>query len=197
MVQAKKIGITGGIGSGKTTVCKLFETLGIPVYYADERAKWLMTQDAELMRGIKQLFGEAAYTAEGTLNRAHVAKLAFSDSKKLAQLNALVHPAVQRDGESWHHAQQNVPYTLKEAALLYESGSYKNLDQIIVVTAPLEVRIQRVVQRDDLSRSAVEERINQQLPEADKVQRADFVIYNDGIQSLVRQVLAIHQQLNK
>lgn len=194
-MNIKKIGITGGIGSGKTTVCKIFEALGIPVYYADDRAKWLMTNDSNLIASIKNLFGAAAYFENGELNRAHIAQIAFHDPQKLAQLNALVHPVVFSDSEQWQQAQQHVPYTIKEAALLYESGSYQKLDQIIVVTAPIEIRIQRVMDRDKTTYEAVEARLNKQMPEAEKVQKADFVIYNDGKQALLPQVLNIHQQL--
>lgn len=187
------LGITGGIGSGKTTVCKIFETLGIPIYYADERAKYLMSHDPELMAGIVSLFGPEAYAEPQVLNRAHIAKVAFNDKEKLNQLNALVHPAVARDGQAWQAAQQNVPYTLKEAALLYESGSYRSLDKIIVVTAPLELRIERVIHRDGAKREEVEARIAKQMPEEEKVKLADFVVYNDGAQALIPQVIAIHR----
>jgi dephospho-CoA kinase len=195
-LEPLKIGITGGIGSGKTTVCKIFETLGIPVYYADERAKSLMTNDLELIKNIKILFGATAYE-NGILNRSHIAQIAFSDPQKLGQLNALVHPAVLRDGEIWQEAQGNVPYTLKEAALLFESGSYKQLDKIIVVTAPLEERIERVMQRDQVFREEVEVRIAKQMSEEEKIKRADFIIKNDNAHPLIPQVLAIHKELSK
>lgn len=188
------LGITGGIGSGKTTVCKIFETLGIPIYYADERAKYLMSHDPELIAGITELFGKEAYLEPHVLNRTQIAKIAFNDKEKLNQLNALVHPAVGRDGLAWQTAQQNVPYTLKEAALLYESGSYRSLDKIIVVTAPLELRIQRVMARDEAKRAEVEARIAKQMPEEEKVKLADFVIYNDGEQALIPQAVAIHRR---
>jgi dephospho-CoA kinase len=189
------LGITGGIGSGKTTVCQIFATLGIPIYYADERAKYLMSYDSVLIAGIIDLFGPAAYLEPQVLNRAHIAQVAFGDQSKLSQLNALVHPAVARDGLEWQAAQQGVPYTLKEAALLFESGSYRSLDQIIVVTAPLELRIARVMARDGATREEVEARIARQMPEEEKVRLADFVIHNDGRQALIPQVLAIHRNL--
>lgn len=190
-----KVGITGGIGSGKTTVCKIFETLGIPVYYADDRAKWLMTHDPELMAAISNTFGEDAYTTEGQLNRAYLAKVVFGDDEKLAQLNALVHPAVFRDGSEWHHSQTGAPYTLREAALLFESGSYRAIDKMIVVTAPLEIRVKRVMERDHVTEAAVMARIEKQWPEEEKVKRADFVIFNSGERLLVPQVLEIHRSL--
>lgn len=192
-----RLGITGGIGSGKTTVCKIFETLHIPVYYADDRAKWLMVNSPTLQTGITQLFGKDAYFEDGALNRAHIGSIAFKDTAKLQKLNALVHPAVFVDGENWQQEQLalGVPYTLKEAALLYETGSYKMLDKVIVVTAPEALRIQRVMDRDNLSKEEVKQRIARQLPEAEKVAKADFVINNDGQHSLIKQVLAIHQSL--
>jgi len=191
-----KIGITGGIGSGKTTVCRIFEALGIPVYYADERAKWLMAHCAELRASITAAFGAAAYTDEGHLNRAYLADVVFNDSQQLNRLNALVHPAVGKDAAFWHAQQQDVPYTLKEAALLFESGSYQQLDRVITVFAPRELRLQRVMRRDGVSSEQVQARMARQLPEEEKINRADYVIYNDGRASLVRQVWAIHQTLS-
>ena len=117
-----KVGITGGIGSGKTTVCKIFETLGIPVYYADDRAKTLMVEDEKLISDIKNIFGVEAYSPNGELNRKHIADIAFHNLLKLKELNAVVHPAVLEDGNRWHAEQKDVPYTLKEAALIFEIG---------------------------------------------------------------------------
>ena len=191
----KKIGITGGIGSGKTTVCKIFESLHIPIYYADDRAKALMTQDAKLVKHIKKLLGDAAYFNDGTLNRQHIAKIVFSQPKKLAKLNALVHPAVAKDGEIWQQSHSLVPYTLKEAALLIESGGYQSLDYLITVWAPKELRINRVMSRDGMTRAEVVARINKQMPEFEKLKIADYVILNDGKKSLVQQVWRLHQQI--
>ncbi len=190
-----KIGITGGIGSGKTTVCKIFETLDIQVYYADDRAKWLMANNAVLVTKIKDLLGAGAYHANGTLNRAFVAEKIFNDDQLRLGLNALVHPAVQHDGREWFKKQANAPYALYEAALLYESGGYKGFDKIIVVTAPEDVRINRVVKRDNSDPDAVAARIRSQLPESEKVARADYIINNDGTQSLLKQVLELHHTL--
>ena len=190
-----KIGLTGGIGSGKSTVARIFEVLGIPVYYADDRAKQLMVSDPDLIAGIKGLFGSKAYLPDGTLNRALIAERAFSEPSLLKKLEALVHPAVFTDGDRWHDAHQDVPYTIKEAALLFESGGYKKLDKVIVVTAPEEMRIQRVVHRDGTTREAVLARIRQQMPQEEKVRLADFVIVNDGNHSLIQQVGHIHRQL--
>lgn len=190
-----KVGITGGIGSGKTTVCKIFETLGIPVYYADERAKWLMVNDSGLKQSIRQLLGEEAYDKEGRLDRGFIAGVVFQSPELLERLNALVHPAVALDLEKWQNQQTGAPYTLKEAALIYESGSNRLLDKIIVVTAPLEMRIRRVMERDGVSWESVEARISRQMPEAEKVRMADFVIYNDGSRSLIGQVIEVHGKL--
>lgn len=194
-----KIGITGGIGSGKTTACHIFETLGIPVYYADDRAKALMVENTALIHSIKNLFGEAAYLSDGALNRKHIADIAFHNPLKLNELNALVHPAVWLDGEQWHNAQTQAPYTLKEAALLFESGGNFLMDKIITVVAPVETRIERVLLRGGgtLTRSDVEARIAKQLPDEEKIKQSDFVIWNDGTQALIPQVLAIHQALIK
>ena len=190
----QQVGITGGIGSGKTTVCRIFETLGIPVYYADDRAKMLMTEDDELREHITDIFGDAAYGSDGSLDRKHLASVVFSDKDKLKALEAVVHPAVHRDGQNWHAA-QDAPYTLKEAALLVENGSYKLLDKMIMVFAPEETRIERVMQRDGTERSAVEARMKAQLSDAEKMKVCDFVIYNEGKKSLIKQVLNIHRQL--
>lgn len=192
-----RVGITGGMGSGKTTVCKIFESLDIPVYYADDEAKWLINNDEELKKGILEIFGEEAYTPQGEYNRPFVAKIVFEDKEKLAALNALVHPAVERHSRAWHEtwATAGKPYTLREAALMVESGSYKFLDLLIVVTAPEDLRIQRVMQRDGATEQEVRARMKSQLPEEEKVKLADFVIVNDGQRALIPQVWQIHQAI--
>jgi dephospho-CoA kinase len=192
-----RIGITGGIGSGKTTVCQLFEVLDVPVYYADARAKWLIGHDAVLRAQITALLGAQAYTPSGEYDRAYVAGVVFAEPDKLAALNALVHPAVERDSLAWHSEQlaKGHRYTLKEAALLVESGGYRHLDALIVVTAPEALRIQRVMQRDGLTEAAVLARLRSQLPEEEKVKLADFVIVNDGTQALIPQVWVVHGRL--
>ncbi len=193
-----KIGITGGIGSGKTVVTKIFSLLGIPVYNADDRAKILQTEDASLKKSIINLIGQSAYTINGDLNRAFIADVVFNDRSKLEALNQLVHPAVGNDYEVWLTKNNDAPYTLKEAALLYEAGSFKALDTIIVVSAPEALRIDRVLQRDQQRTiEQVKAIIAKQLPEAEKVARADFVITNDEKQLVIPQVLAIHEELIK
>ncbi|MFT5168378.1 MAG: dephospho-CoA kinase [Saprospiraceae bacterium] len=190
-----KAGITGGIGSGKTTVCKIFEVLGIPVYYADERAKWLMVNDPDLIRQLKAAFGDEVYFKNGILNRQYLANLIFNDQSKLETINNIVHPAVQLDSEIWNSEHGTVPFTLKEAALFFENGSYVKMDKMITVTAPESLRIQRVIARDHTDEASVKARIDKQLPESEKVKLSDFVINNDGSQSLILQVLAIYNQL--
>ncbi len=189
------VGITGGIGSGKTTICKIFETIGIPIYYADDRAKKLMVTDIFLIENIKKIFGEKAYFSNGELNRAHLSALAFSDKNKIAQLNALVHPAVHADSQAWFSAQQGVPYALKEAALHFESGGHKHLDKMIMVFAPQPLRVQRVRQRDNKTEEEVLARMKNQMAEEEKVKLSDFVIRNDEKTALIPQVLTIHQTL--
>lgn len=191
-----KVGITGGIGSGKTTVCRMFEELGVPVYYADDRAKYLMQHEHFLIDSIKKHFGEEVY-ANGQLNRALLAGKVFNQPEKLKLLNSMVHPAVFKDTEEWlQKLPKSTAYCLKEAALLVETGSYKNLDALIVVTAPEQTRMERVVQRDGVQPADVSARMQHQLPEAEKVKRADYIIENNGtLADLQNRVQAIHTAL--
>ncbi|WP_421938890.1 dephospho-CoA kinase [Pedobacter sp.] len=190
-----KIGITGGIGSGKTTVCKIFEVLGIPVFYADPEAKNIMVKDELLIAGIKETFGEESYFSDGTLNNKHIAGIVFNDEAELKKLNALVHPAVFRGFDTWEkQISTSTPYTLKEAALLFESGSYKMCDINILVTAPLEVKISRVMQRDGISAEQVKARMDKQLSDEEKVKLADYSIINDEKNSIIEQVYTLHKQ---
>ena len=192
-----RAGITGGIGSGKTTVCRIFAALGVPVYDADTEAKKLINTDVDLISGIKALFGPESYTAEGVYNRPFVSSMVFTDAEKLAALNALVHPAVEAHSRRWHQAQMAAghPYTLKEAALLVESGSYKHVDALIVVTAPENLRIKRVMARDGAGEAAVRARVRHQLPDSEKLALAHYVIHNDGAHLLVPQVWNIHRSM--
>jgi dephospho-CoA kinase len=189
-----KIGITGNIGSGKTTVSKLFELIGIPVFYADDAAKILMVTDEVLIAGIKQTFGAESYLDDKTLNRKHIADIVFNDETQLAKLNALVHPAVFRAFDKWaeEELKDDVPYVLKEAAVLFESSSYKFCDKTIMVTAPLELRIKRVMHRDNITRQEVLNREARQFPEDKKVQLADYVIKNDESELVIPQILKLH-----
>ncbi|NTS41312.1 dephospho-CoA kinase [Flavisolibacter sp. BT320] len=187
-----KIGLTGGIGSGKTTVAAIFELLQVPVYYADAASKRLYQTDPQLKASLQQHFGDDIYT-EGELNRAKLAGIVFSDKTKLDLLNSLVHPPTIRDAEAWF-ARQNAPYVIKEAALLFESGSVEGLDFVIGVYAPGHLRIKRVMERDGSSREAVQHRMRQQLSESLKMKLCDFVVTNDEQELLIPQVLKLHQK---
>jgi len=167
----KKVGITGGIGSGKTTICQLFELLGIPIYYADDRAKALIVENEALKTKLVETFGEETYLPDGSYNRAYIANIVFSDKKELEKLNHIVHPAMYQDGLDWHNSQESVPYTLKEA-------------------------IERVLKRDNSTVEAIKARIDKQLPDAEKIKLADYIILNDGKAPLVPQVLKIHDKLS-
>ena len=155
-----------------------------------------MVENEILKKGIIELFGKNAYLENGELNRAHIAGIAFKDANILKALNNLVHPAVHKDANEWADAQTDAPYSLREAALIFEGGGYKLLDKVITVFAPKEVRIERVMARDKVDKAAVEARISKQMPDEEKVKLADFVIINDGKTSLVEQVVKIHRLLN-
>ena len=188
-----KIGITGGIGSGKSTVTSIFELLDIPIYYADIEAKRLMVESGQIRNKVIALFGEEAYVG-GVLNRSHVASIAFRDASVLAQLNAVVHPVVIADYKGWEKKQKS-PYTIKEAALLFESGSYLDSDLNILVSSPLELRLARVIKRDQALKEDVLARINKQMPEEEKEKLADFIVYNNESQFLIVQVLELHKKI--
>jgi dephospho-CoA kinase len=190
------IGVTGGIGSGKSLVTRIFSTLGVPIYDADSRAKRLMNTDPVLIAEIKKEFGEAAYREDGILNRDFLASTVFNNEEKLKKLNQLVHPRVQLDTEVWVKENENKRYLIKEAALLFESGANKFLDKVIVVTAPEELRKQRVLTRDTRSPQEVNKIMLNQMKEEDKVQRADFVIKNDESELVIPQVLKLHERFN-
>ena len=187
-----RIGLTGGIGSGKSVVAKVFETLGIPVYYADDAAKRLMNTNEELKDAIIKNFGEGSYT-NGELNRKYIAAIVFNDKEKLALLNSLTHPATIRDAEKWIK-QQTSAYNIKEAALLFESGANKNLDYIIGIEAPLQLRINRVMARDGISEEEIMKRINRQMDEEEKMKRCDFVIINNEEQLVIPQVMELDKK---
>lgn len=201
-----RIGLTGGIGSGKSTVAQIFEVLGIPVYYADAEAKRIMNTDAGLKKAIIRNFGEEAYK-DGLLNRAYISSIVFNDqsprdaAQKLDLLNSLVHPATKKDGEAWmkklaEQSGQKPPYAIHEAALVFEAGMDKQLDKVIGVFAPLDLRIKRAMERDKVTKDEVLKRISRQMDEDSKMKRCDFVITNDEQQLLIPQVIAIHNKLS-
>ncbi|GAB2814171.1 dephospho-CoA kinase [Ferruginibacter profundus] len=189
-----KVGITGGIGSGKSTVAKVFEVLGVPVYYADDAGKRLMNEDEGLKQKIKQAFGEAAYV-NGQLDRKYLAGIVFNNPAQLALLNSFVHPATIADAEKWMQ-QQTTPYAIKEAAIIFESGAQEHLDYVIGVYTPAPLRIQRTMQRDGISRDEVIARMNKQIDETIKMRLCDFVIQNDEQELVIPQVMALHQKLS-
>ena len=188
------VGITGGIGAGKSIVCRVFKSLGTPVYDADTRAKWLMNESPKLKPQIIELFGDKAYSSDGVLNNKFIAGEVFHAKEKLKTLNSFVHPAVKKDFEHWVERHQNEKYVLKEAALLIEAGSYKDLDQLILVTAPKEIRIKRVLERDPhRARTQVLAIIDKQLNDDVKAEKAHHVLVNDGKTMLLPQIIALHQ----
>jgi len=188
-----KVGITGGIGSGKTTVCQVFRTLGIPVFHADLAGKHLMEHDAGIKAGIKDLFEEDVYPG-GVLDRERIATLVFKDPTLLTALNQIIHPAVIRYGNEWMAA-QNAPYVLKEAAIFFESGSYKEMDVMIGVYAPQKLRILRAAKRDMVTQDRITNRMSFQMNEEEKMARCDYVITNDDRTAVLPQVLQIHELL--
>ena len=187
-----RIGITGGIGSGKSTVSKIFEVLGIPVYYADDASKRLMNEDEQLKEKLRSTFGDKTYV-DGQLDRAYVAAVVFNDPGKLVLLNSIVHPATIKDAEKWM-LHQTTPYAIKEAALIFESGSQEYLDKVIGVYTPVTVRIHRVMQRDNVTREEVLSRMNKQIDEDMKMRLCDYIITNNEQELLIPQVIELHKK---
>jgi dephospho-CoA kinase len=190
-----RVGLTGGIGSGKSTVAKIFEVLGIPVYYADDAAKKLMNEDVKLIALIKQHFGEESYK-DGKLNRSYLASIVFNDTEKLETLNSLTHPVTIRHAVEWME-QQTTLYIIKEAALLFESGADKNLDYVIGVYSPKTLRINRVMERDGIRSEEVIKRMDRQMDEEMKMKRCNFIIANNEQELIIPQVVALHEKFLK
>ena len=190
-----KVGITGGIGSGKSTVCQVFSALGIPVFNADAAARYLLETDVALMNSVKDLFGNNAYVNE-KLNRAYISEIVFTCPEKLQALNALAHPATIAYGKKWMLS-QTAPYTIKEAAIFFETGSNKDMDVMIGVSAPLHLRVSRAVKRTSSTEEQITARIQQQMDEDEKMSLCDYVIINDEVQPLIPQVENLHQLLIK
>lgn len=189
-----KVGVTGGIGSGKSTVCKVFELLGVPVYYADAESQILLQTNQEIQLAIIKLFGNDILSLEGLIDRKKIADVVFNDSQKLKNLNAIMHPAVFNHFENWVKKQVS-PYVIKEAAILFESGADKQLNKIITVTCPMNIRIDRVVKRDRITYQSVEQRILNQWSDEEKVKHSQFVINNDEHNLIIPQILSINHQL--
>ncbi len=187
-----KIGLTGGIGSGKSTVAKVFEILGIPVYYADDAAKRLMNNNDDLKKEIIKHFGEKAYQ-QNQLDRKYLAGIVFNDKEKLQLLNSLTHPITIKDSEDWMLAQTS-PYIVREAALLFESGAANTVDYVVGVYAPQHIRVKRVMERDNLSIEDVMKRVSRQLDEEEKMKRCDFVISNNETELVIPQVIELDKK---
>lgn len=186
------VGITGGIGSGKSLVCDIFRSLSVPVFYSDVEAKESYS-DPSVRESVIELFSCEVYRG-GQLNKEFLSEIVFNDKDKLLKLNGIIHPAVARRFNAWK-ARQKAPYVLKEAAILFESGAYMTCDKVIVVSAPKELRIERVMARDGVSREEIQLRINNQWAEDRKVALADYVLKNDGRESLIPQVMRIHKSI--
>jgi dephospho-CoA kinase len=188
-----QVGLTGGIGSGKTLVSSVLKKLGVPVYDADSQARRIMNEDSRLRQGIVGLFGEEAYL-DGSLNRSYLAGRVFGNTQMLSSLNNLVHPAVRKDYSNWL-SRQTAPYVVEEAAILFESGANRMMDMTILVYAPVDVRINRVMKRDGIGEDQVRERMKHQLDEEEKRRLSDKVITNDEREMLLPQIIAVHQEI--
>jgi dephospho-CoA kinase len=188
------VGLTGGIGSGKTTVAKLFNELGVPIYVSDNEAKRIMMSDKNVIKAIKKLFGDIAYNDKNELNRAYISEKIFKNKSLLQEINSIVHPAVAKDFLNWYK-QQDAKYVIKETAILFESGSFKNCDLIITVTATLEDRISRVVLRDGVTKKQVLHRVMNQLSDEEKIDRSNFIIHNKLHEATAIQVDKVHKEI--
>lgn len=189
----KRIGLTGNIGSGKTTVSSCFEILGIAVFNADKQAKLLMNMDVNLKQSLIAEFGKEVFL-NNELNRKYLSNLAFNDDLVLKRLNALVHPVVQEAFEKWS-IQQSGAYVIKEAAILFESNTYQSLDAIICISCPEEIRLKRILKRDDLSEKDIRQRMSHQWAEEKKISLSDYVITNDNSSLVMPQILSVHSAL--
>lgn len=186
-----KVGITGGIGSGKSVVCRVFETLGIPVFDADAAAKYIMEHDKTVIAAIKQLFGNEAYNSNQP-DRQQIASLVFGKPALLQQLNQIIHPAVLTFGNEWMN-KQSAPYTIKEAAIFFESGSYTQMDIMVGVYAPKAIRLERALKRDGATEEKILQRMANQMAEDEKMSRCNYIINNYGSHAIIPQVLELHQ----
>lgn len=189
-----RVGITGGIGSGKTVVCKIFQRLGVPVFFADDEAKVILNEDSEIKEQLKQIYGQDIYTKNG-INKAKLASIIFNDLRELEKVNKLIHPKVRSRFFNWTSKYTSHPYVIEEAAVLFESGAYKDLDINVLVYASEELRIKRVMERDQVDREHVLSRMQNQMSEEEKKKLADKIINNDGEQMIIPQVLSIDEQI--
>lgn len=192
----KVVGITGGIGSGKTTVCKIFELLKIPVFYADEEAKKLY-DEKKILEKVVAIFGKKILDANKRIDRKKLARIVFNNKFFLAQLNAIIHPEVIKRFEAWKKQQKGAKYVIKEAAIMIESKTYNDIDFLISVIAPKELRIKRIINRNKTKRTAVEKRIARQISDAERKRYSDAIIINNGRHSLIKQTLNVHNKILK
>ncbi len=195
--MALKIGITGGIGSGKSVVCEIFALLGVPVFNSDLEGRSILETDAKVVAAVKEIFGAEAYTEDGKPDRIRIASLAFADKEKLKRLNAVVHPAVAERFHNWLAQHSDADYVVKEAAVLVESGAYKEMDHVVLVSAPEELKRSRAAKRDHLTLAEVDKRSRNQMKETDLAKYAQFVIRNDEAELLIPQVLKLHALFKK
>ena len=190
-----KLGLTGGIGSGKSTVAKVFQELGIAVYYADIEAKKFLFHD-EIKKDLQAAFGASVINREGEVDKAVLASIVFTDEKQLAKLNALIHPLLENDFVTWSEEKSNEKYIVKEAAILFEAGFDKSVDKILTISAPIEERIERVMKRDQVNRQQVLDRISKQWTDEQREAKSDFVINNADDQMILETILEIHNKLS-
>lgn len=188
------VGVTGGIGSGKTTVCKIFELLGVPVFYADEQAKALY-DEAAIKTKVARLVGKEVLDKNKKIDKAKLAEIAFSDKALLARLNNLIHPEVQKKFIAWKKSQKGAKMVIKEAAIMIESGSHRELDYLISITSPKDLKIKRIIARNNMSIIAIENRMKEQLSDKERAKYSDAVIVNDEEHSLIKQVIFQHRKL--
>jgi dephospho-CoA kinase len=193
----KVVGVTGGIGSGKSVVCNIFKHLGIPVYESDIKAHQLYEKHPETLEKIRNEISEEAIDKNGKINRKKLSEIVFNDNRKLKILNSIIHPLVKTDFNKWVNSNKGFPYVIKEAAILFESGANEYCDKIISVIAPVDLRISRVRERDHKTRAEIEQIINRQMTDEERIPKSDFVIYNDEKQMLIPQVMKIHSSLLK
>lgn len=190
------IGLTGGIGSGKTTVAHIFEQLKVPIYYADDRAKFLMNNELDLIAALKNRFGNNIYNSDQQLNREKLSTIIFNDMREISFINSLVHPAVKDDFVNWKE-NNKADYIIREAAILFESGSYQDCDKVICVIANQELRIQRVMKRSAQSREEVLARIKNQWSDEQRIEKSDYLISNNLEDMLIPQVLKTHESIKR
>ncbi|WP_298425634.1 dephospho-CoA kinase [uncultured Kordia sp.] len=189
------VGLTGGIGSGKTTIAKMFHELGVSIYIADIEAKKLMNTSEVIQKELIEAFGKETYK-NGKLNRSYLSNIVFNQPEELKKINSIVHPRVGQHFKDWYAARSNEKYIIKEVAILFENDSYKQCDKIITVVAPIEERFRRIIQRDNTTREAIQGRMNNQWSDEKKITLSDYIIHNEDLEKAKEQVAKIHQEIS-